>query len=194
MKESVWIAPWWATIAAIGQCIAALVAAWAAIAAQRSATLAKRTVDIMERTSQNGDRAYISMDEISVGFEGNDRPPVFFTVLRNAGKTPAHNVRLGFHVLLVKREEEAASYPVHFDDGRISVAPGGVLKALGAMPESIKPHELEALIKEKAYLVGLGEVAYDDIFGREHKTVWGVRYKENAPGHFIMTPFHNYMD
>jgi hypothetical protein len=64
MKESMWIAPWWATIAAVGQCIAALVAAWAAIAAQRSATLAKRTVDIMERTSQNSDRAYISMDEI----------------------------------------------------------------------------------------------------------------------------------
>ncbi len=194
MRQTFWNAPYWVALAAIGQLVAGFAAAWAARLAQRSAKLAQRSVDIMDAAMQNGDRAYVAMENTSVGFESHGSPPVFVTTLRNAGKTPAHEVRFGFHVLLVNSIDEAKNYGVQFDDGRTSLAPGAALNTLGCLPETLSPDESSALAAGRVFLIGLGETIYKDIFGHEHKTAWGVQFKQDAPSHFVMTGFHNFMN
>jgi hypothetical protein len=193
MSGAFWSSPVWVSVAAIGQISAGIATAWAARAAQRSAVAAKQTVDLMDDSMRNGDRAYVAMDEIAVGFESNDNPPVFLTTLRNAGKTPAHDVRMGFHVLLIETLEDAKRYGVRLDEGTTSIAPGGMVKAFGSLPGKISQVELNGLLSGNVYLVGLGDLSYKDVFNREHKTTWGVVYRQDAPGHFVRTPFHNFM-
>jgi hypothetical protein len=144
----------------------------------KAANSADKTVRQMEETAEQQLRAYIHIESIAVTAL-KSRDPSGRTIFRNAGQTPAYEVRS--HSRMVIRE-----FPLDFDlaplPGFNWDAPNESRNPLGPrmtqgkqtteMTPPAGPDEFALLDKKDVAFYMYGEIQYKDIFGKDRYTRW----------------------
>jgi hypothetical protein len=129
---------------------------------------------IQRNAAMNSERAWVFVSQIDWGFtapdaNGNRALTTTFSV-RNAGKTPAKNVRMKAVVEIIKNGQTPT---FSYDPATLNMANVLVAGDSKNFPAPLEPIILSAadwqeLHDAKDYLVGYVQTTYDDVFGKSH--------------------------
>lgn len=135
-------------------------------AAQSSAAAAKETVEAMRRSIRLDQRAWLSIEQVTVSglkFEGRLEISIKIT---NTGRTPAKHANLGMNVDPVENGKEPRFYFADPTGGSAVIFPKGEYSNFGVL--NCTPENLKKILSGEIVVWVYGKIVYEDIFGSKH--------------------------
>jgi hypothetical protein len=159
--------------------------------AEAAATATEQSVKTMQDTAHRQLRAYVSVDRAWIEFPEPGVPKVT-VVVKNAGQTPAHNLRHWIHQWIER-------YPL---TTQLPTPPNGFVMSsslLGAgathdmqikHPQPIiKPSFVDEIGTSEGTIYVYGEIRYEDVFGIEHFTKYRLMHGgQEKPPPGVLSP------
>lgn len=194
------LAQWWMVMLAGGQLAltavgvvyiaATLRSTDAAVAEAKNATeAANTTISVTQDANRRQLRAYMVIDEIDDANRYSDVEPfTYFVKCRNAGQTPAYDVRVSSYIM-VDKSDRPFDYPEPHMGGHVSrsiVGPGSLYSFSEKLGAPFTADEYSQISDGSATIHIWGVIHYRDAFDTEHFTRYRYVSLPAAP-QFILT-------
>jgi hypothetical protein len=159
--------------------------------AEVAATAAERSVETMQDTARRQLRAYVSIDRAWIEFLEPGVPKVT-VVVKNAGLTPAHNLRHWIHQWIERYPltTQLPTPPNGFVTSSSVLGSGATHNMQIKHPQPIiNPSFIDKIGTSEGTIYVYGEIHYKDVFGHEHITKYRLMHggpEKSSPG--VLSP------
>ena len=152
-------------------------------AAVGATNVAQSTLVLMKDTAQRQLRAYISVVAAKIEFPVPGQPKSTLT-FRNAGQTPAHDVKIWIHQWVAAYPLDVAlpTPPPDFVTARDTLGAGASCHMTNEAPHPVAKEPFLTLIgTSEGTIYVYGEVSYRDVFGEHHTQKYRLMYGGSEP-------------
>src|SRR5262249_23826296 len=124
-----------------------------------------------------GERAWLSVDNFSVGFDGGQPLKLAYKII-NTGGTLAHVTGSKANVVLAEAlpATPALNQPLTAHTVTIAAGKNGRFVHQSTPPIIMNQDLLDEIARKKKTLFFYGQVEYMDVFGCQHATGWGAQW------------------
>jgi hypothetical protein len=158
------------------------------------AEAAKKSIEITQNNIRLDQRAWVGVVEVVKPDFKVGSKVTFGVTFMNSGKTPARKLAVRMHIDVVPANQEVTpTYPTMTTKSSVSVLqPGGRNNIHVLSDEAVTQALIEALRNGSQIVYIFGEITYEDIFSRSHRTTFCMYIRENLE--VVPTNCHYYND